>query len=260
MQCEEVRALINPAADSELSTSEAALVSEHLNNCLGCSNDWDKVLKIRSMVKEMVDLNPSSLTLEERLLTAIDKEEKSSRRQNFKTLFGRIAVAAVMVMGIGIGIVQFSNTSLQQANVDVSKLVAGIGHHSDAPEDPAFSVKYMGHGTENLSDKLGFKLKLSSLGSFSLYGADIVTNEKNKPFLRLCYTNEDDTNCIDCYQAPHGMLTFGASQEQTVNGKQVRLAKIGNQSVVMINDKDIDVVYASPISQDELLKLVAPNV
>jgi len=260
MRCDETKALINSAADNELSTSEAALVSEHLNRCLDCTDEWEQVLKVRSTLREIIKNNQPSSTFEKNLLFTIDKEIRLTRNQSVQHLLGKFAASFLLIVALGFGMFFYSQTQEARASVDVKQLVAGIGHHSDAPEDHAFIVSYMGRGAEHLSQKIGFKYKDSSLKTFTLYGADKVSVSQNKPFLRLCYSNEEHSNCIDCYQAPHGLLTLASSENQFINGKQVRIARIGNQSIVMINQQDLDVVYASALSQEELLKLVRPNV
>ena len=82
--------------------------------------------------------------------------------------------------------------------------------------------------------------------------------------MRMCYTCNDgsSTDCIDCYQAPTGLLSLQkTSMRQVVleNGQIASLGKFGGQSALLLSKQGADILYVSPISSEKLIKLVVPT-
>jgi len=279
MKCEEARALIGPASDNELANAEAALIAGHINDCMECRSEWDNILQVREGIGTIISANQPDTDFEKRIVATVYKEERKRSRVS------RNWATASIAAGVLISIAAFSAVKLQNAKnqekisltttvaktaqaastVALEDLVASVGHHSTGPEDPAYIVDYIGKSNpESFSTKAGFKIHTVKLANYVLHGSDIVKTKEAKTLVRMCYTCLDRTeeNCIDCYQAPSGMLSFGKTSTKVIalaNGRTARFGTLDGQSAVMISNKNFDTVYVSPIASNKLLDLVAPN-
>jgi len=80
--------------------------------------------------------------------------------------------------------------------------------------------------------------------------------------VRMCFNSGDrsSTDCIDCHQAPTGLLSLRKTSMHKItleNGQVASIGKLGNQSALLLSSNGADVLYVSPIASEKLIKLVA---
>lgn len=274
MNCEETRALIGPAIDDELTSADTARLMSHLEQCRSCKQEWDKLMAVREGIKGITQAEPAPADLEKRLLNAIHLEHQRNIR--LRATFLLVAAAAVAAFGGGAFLLFAPGTTPKLATgkletspraiSSIEKLLATAGHHSETSDDAAITIDYVGHkDAKDLTPLAGFAVKQSTLasshGTFKLSGSDMLKIGKQN-MVRLCYTSDDDdrVNCIDCYQAPEGMLSFAGARSQTINGKTVFSGRIGEDTVLKISENGVDIFYVTPLPVKELQDLIKANV
>lgn len=262
MNCDEIRALIGPAVDNELPNVELARVNDHLASCQACQIEWEKILELKGAISDIARGNEMSDAFEKKILFALKQEERQARGRHTWALVGLAAAATFLLFFMGRPESQSPQIAVKDA-VSAESLVAGLGHHSELPEDKSFSVDFV-RTTDlaEISGLAGFTVQGSKLASFDVSGADVVKSSRGKTLVRLCYTSVDSkySTCIDCYQAPQGTIAFGGGTVETINGKTVRINSVGKQSFLMMSHNGLDVVYSGAMPEDQLLALVKPNV
>ncbi len=284
MNCEETKALIGPARDNELTSSETAKVMSHLSECNDCQGDWDKVIAVKEGIQKLLDRQGVPVDLEKKISNALYEESRKDRQSRTRTIV--LAAAAAVTLGLGAFMVmqqpsgqiakapeqkipgQQTQTapqiaSLPEAAASVEHILNTAGHHGETSDDANISIDYVGkQDSEDLSKSSGLSVKPSTLANYKLYGSDVIKVGKDKTMVRLCYVsnNGKGESCIDCYQAPSGMLSLGPSEIQTLRGKTVRMSKVGSDNVVVISNNGMDIFYVSPMKEQDLIKLVEPNV
>lgn len=289
MNCEETKALIGPARDNELTSSETARVMSHLSECNDCQGDWDKVIAVKEGIEKILDRQGVPADLEKKISNALYEESRKDRQSRTRSLV--LAAAAAVTLGLVafMAMQQPSGqiakapelqtpgqkaqiapqttpqiASVPEAATSVEHILNTAGHHGDSSENDAnISVDYVGkQDSEDLSKSSGLSVKPSTLANYKLYGSDVIKVGKEKTMVRLCYVsnNGKGQSCIDCYQAPSGMLSLGPSESQTLRGKTVRMSKVGSDNVVVISNNGMDIFYVSPMKEQDLMKLVEPNV
>ncbi len=280
MKCDQVRALIGPATDNELPNAEAALVAGHISDCAPCRDQWDKILKVRQGIIDISRAQEPNAGFEKRLIAGVYLEERKKLRASFNWSVVGIAALALISMGavsyINLEKSKNENQSVATAqpglnktapveSVEVESLVLSVGHHSSGQENPAYQVQYKGKANPSgFSVEAGFKIEPANLANYVLQGSDIVKTSNDKTLVRMCYTslNKGETDCIDCYQAPSGMLAFAKTSTREIimaNGQTARFGEVDGQSAVMVSDRGLDTLYVSPIAAKRLLHLVSPN-
>ncbi|MBP9093368.1 zf-HC2 domain-containing protein [bacterium] len=267
MNCEQARELLGPASDNELANESAAMVAGHISKCDQCQSEWEQILSVRAGIVDILAQQKPSDDFEKRIISALHQEQKNSRRKYLSAYL--IGVAATIVLGsfaISAFLSSFrSPLSSTLSSIAAESLVASIGHHSTGPEDPSFVVNYVGKkDAVDLTPKVGFTVQRIKLTNYDLYGSDIVKTSDGKTLVRMCYncTDGSSTDCIDCYQAPTGLLSLQKttmSQIVLENGQVARLGKFGEQSALLLSKQGADILYVSPISSEKLIKLVAPT-
>lgn len=262
MNCEEVKGMIGPAADNELPNSDLARVNEHLSSCTDCRTEWDKVIAVKTAIRDIAAANDMNAGFEEKILQALRAEQPRRSNRSFYVIAGAIAAGLLALFFVGRPTEQLSERPVAGA-VNAEKLVVGLNHHSDKPEDRSFDVNFVDTiDPVKLSSLAGFEVQPVSIESFDASGADIVKSDKGKTLVRVCYVsaNKKYRTCIDCYQAPQGTIAFGGGSEEVINGRKVRINQVDNQSFLMVSHKGVDVVYSAAMPRDELLSLLKPSV
>lgn len=265
MNCEQARELLGPASDNELANESAAMVAGHISKCGQCQGEWEQILSVRAGIVDILAQQKPSDDFEKRIVSALHQEQKNSRRKYLSAYL--IGAAATIVLG-SFAISTFltssrSPLSSSANSIAVDNLVASIGHHSSGPEDPSFVVNYVGKkDAVDLTPKVGFTVQKIKLANYGLYGSDIVKTSDGKTLVRMCYncTDGSSTDCIDCYQAPTGLLSLRKTSMRQItleNGQVASIGKLGNQSALLLSSNGADVLYVSPIASDKLIKLVA---
>lgn len=280
MKCDQARALIGSATDNELANGEAALVADHIGDCAQCRDQWDKILRVRQGITDISRAQEPNADFEKRLIAGVYRQERKKSRASFNWAVVGIAALALISMGAVsyFNIEKSKNTNQSVAttqpglnkkasteSVEVEGLVLSVGHHSSGQESPAYKVQYKGKGNPSgFSAEAGFKIKAANLTNYVLEGSDIVKTSNHKTLVRMCYTSltKGETDCIDCYQAPSGMLSFAKTSTREIvmaNGQTARFGEVDGQSAVMVSNQGLDTLYVSPIAAKKLLQLVAPN-
>ncbi len=274
MNCEETKALIGPAVDDELTSADTARLMSHIEQCTSCKLEWDKLIAVKEGIKCIVEAEPAPADLEKRLLNAIHLEHQRNIR--LRASFLLVAAAAVAALGGGAFLLLNPSTQpkLASSNLEstpraissIEKLLAVAGHHSETSDDAAITINFVGHkDARDLTPLAGFAVKQSILasshGTFNLSGSDMLKIGKQN-MVRLCYTSDDDqrVNCIDCYQAPQGMLSFVGGKPETINGKTVISGRIGEDTVIKISENGTDIFYVTPLPAKDLQELIKANV
>lgn len=273
MNCEETKALIGPARDNELTSSETAKVMSHLSECNDCQGDWDKVIAVKEGIEKILDRQGVPVDLEKKISNALYEESRKDRQSRTRSLV--LAAAAAVTLGLVAFMAmqppsgqiakapELNNIQIASAT-SVEHILNTAGHHGNSSENDAnISIDYVGRqDSEDLSKSSGLNVKPSTLANYKLYGSDVIKVGKDKTMVRLCYVsnNGKGKSCIDCYQAPSGMLSIGPSESQTLRGKTVRMSKVGSDNVLVISSNGMDIFYVSPMKEQDLMKLVEPNV
>lgn len=277
MNCEQARELLGPASDNELANESAAMVAGHIEKCAQCQEEWDQILSVRSGIGDILAKQKPSDDFEKRIISALHKDQQADKVKYMSTFFIG-AAATVLLVSLALSSSYLTGHSPEQiqslkpapnkearaANaIAAENLVASIGHHSSGPEDPSFVVDYVGKkDASDLAPKVGFAVQKIQLPNYVLFGSDIVKAGRGKTLVRMCYncTDGSSTDCIDCYQAPTGLLSLKKTSMQQIvleNGQVASLGKLGNQSALLLSSKGSEVLFVSPISSEKLIKLVA---
>ena len=290
MNCEQARELLGPASDNELANESAAMVAGHISKCNQCQSEWEQILSVRAGIVDILAQQRPSDDFEKRIISALHNDQQASKVKYMTTFFIGAAATVLLVFlaltspyfagrtplqvqsqrqgqrqeqGQGQNLAQ-GNSSESKDAIAAENLVASIGHHSSGPEDPSFVVDYVGKkDASDLAAKVGFAVQKIKLANYGLYGSDIVKTSNGKTLVRMCFNSSDGTSadCIDCYQAPTGLLALRkTSMRQIVleNGQVASIGKLGNQSALLLSSNGADVLYVSPLASEKLIKLVAP--
>jgi anti-sigma factor RsiW len=267
MNCEQARELLGPASDNELANESAAMVAGHISKCDQCQSEWEQILSVRAGIGDILAQQKPSDDFEKRIISALHRDQQASKVKYMTTFFIG-AAATVLLVSLALSSPYFAGRTpvpVQSQNAIVAEnLVASIGHHSSGPEDPSFVVDYVGKkDASDLAAKVGFAVQKIKLDNYGLYGSDIVKTSDGKTLVRMCFNSSDgsSTDCIDCYQAPTGLLSLRKTSMRQItleNGQVASIGKLGNQSALLISSNGADVLYVSPIASEKLIKLVAP--
>lgn len=260
MNCSEVLACLDSAADNELPSSQAAIIQGHLNSCSACKNDWDKIIDVRQGIKSILENNKPQNDLDKRIIASLNTPPNIKQNRSLRLTMALVAILALII--ITGSILNVANQSIQISNgVSVERLLASVDHHSDGPQDKNIKVEYLGNkDTAQISKIVGFKLSGITIDDFKLEGSDLIKIPKNKTLVRMCFTSDNYSHCIDCYQAPQGMLSFENSTTSILNGKEVKTYTSKGQTALMLNKNGIDILYVGSLPKNELIKLVQTNV
>jgi hypothetical protein len=267
MNCEQARELLGPASDNELANESAAMVAGHISKCDQCQAQWEQILSVRAGIGNILAEQKPDADFEKRIISALHQDQKNNRRRYFSAyLVGAAATLLLVSLTIPTFLSWFRSPLSSLGNsIAAESLVASIGHHSSGPEDSNYVVNYVGKkDAVDLTPKVGFAVQKITIGNYLLFGSDIVKTAQGKTLVRMCYscTDGSSTDCIDCYQAPTGLLALQkTSMRQVVllDGQIANVGKIGGQSALLLSVKGTDVLYVSPISSEKLIKLVAPT-
>lgn len=289
MNCEQARELLGPASDNELANESAAMVAGHISKCNQCQSEWEQILSVRAGIVDILAQQRPSDDFEKRIISALHSDQQASKVKYMTTFFIGAAATVLLVslaltspyfagrtplpvQSQGQGQEQRQGQKLAQGNSSESKdaiaaenLVASIGHHSSGPEDPSFVVDYVGKkDASDLAAKVGFAVQKIKLANYGLYGSDIVKTRDGKTLVRMCFNSSDGTSadCIDCYQAPTGLLSLRKTSMRQItleNGQVASIGKLGNQSALLLSKQGADILYVSPLASEKLIKLVEPT-
>ncbi len=260
MNCNDVLACLDSAADNELPSSEAAILQGHLNNCSACKNDWDKIIDVRQGIKSILENNRPKDDLDKRIIASLNTTSNIKQNRSLRLLIG---VAAIFALILFTGsILNVPKPSLQISSaVSVESLLLSVDHHSDGPQDKNIKVEYLGNkDTAQISKIAGFNLSGIKMDDFKLEGSDLIRVPQNKVLVRMCFTSDNYSHCIDCYQAPQGMLSFQNCTTSILDGKEVKTYTAKGQTALMLNKNGIDILYVGSLPKSELIKLIQTNV
>lgn len=260
MNCNDVLACLDSAADNELPSSEAAILQGHLNSCSACKSDWDKIIDVRQGIKSILEDNRPKADFEKRIIDKLNTESRNKPNKIFRLSMLAAAIFA-LILFTG-SILNVPKPSLQISSaVSVENLLASVDHHSNGPQDKNIKVEYLGNkDTAEISKIAGFNLSGIKMDDFKLEGSDIIRVPQNKVLVRMCFTSDNYSHCIDCYQAPQGMLSFENSTTSILDGKEVKTYTSKGQTALMLNKNGIDILYVGSLPKSELMKLIQTNV
>ncbi|MDZ4834401.1 MAG: zf-HC2 domain-containing protein [Candidatus Melainabacteria bacterium] len=275
MKCDEARALSTPALDNELTVEQTALFNSHIDVCESCSTAWVGALHIRSGVKDILKSFPATNDLESKIkhnLTLIERESTPIWKNQWL-----LAAACILPMILVVAFLNFSSdkklteqnesVSMDQTQVfinnsalTINDLISKTSHSSETPQADEVDGRFASRSiTLDQKSDIGFPLIDTKMVAYELGGAEILqTNDKK--IVRMCFKTKDSDLCIDCYQAPTGVIALYQDTAHTPADKVLSTSRIGNVNLVMFSKRGIDVVYASALPQSQLLKLVRSNV
>ncbi len=258
MDCKEARAYLTPALDNELPMPDSARLSEHLATCENCRSDWNASLKLREGIRQLIQAIPENDSLETELLKNL--RSAVTPKQRTGPLSMRFAIAAALIACICCGL--FFYRSTLGSPIAVEALVKATSHGSNEKKAGLFHVEGQLDGSlDQAATVLGTAIVTSNLHPFHVSSVEVIADKQNRRAVRLCYTvDTGDSLCIDCYQAPAGLLSFSGEVMQAGDGRTVHYATMAGENVVMFSKQGKDIVYASALPKEKLLALVLPNI
>ena len=146
MWCLTVKRKLNALLDAELPAAERARVEEHLHECASCRQALDRLRGVAAALAQAPEPPPVPVRFAERLMaTAARRAEQASHRPVVVRLWPsfppamRVAAAAMLVLGIGVGVLMGwdlsrtpSKPSRLAAAADLNA-VYGLDYLSEAP-------------------------------------------------------------------------------------------------------------------------------
>lgn len=259
MDCARARAFMCPEIDDELQISDSAQLQEHLSSCSACGLEWEALIAVKKATRKVAERVVVPQELHERLIDALRKEgnrNSSTAVPLRKTLFLSGAVAALASF-IVIAIFTFRAVDLRQDSAESLVMETADGSSSSS----AGHFKHLApvdYGRKaNIVREAGAKYEIAKIGVLKVAALDMFEDSKGRRILRACYRDSADHSfCIDCYQAPEGLLTFSGSQIALKSGKKAKFKQVGNHNVIVVNKNGIDYVFATPLSKSRFLALL----
>jgi hypothetical protein len=266
MNCSDARALSTPAIDNELTVELAAKFNQHVDECSDCRETWDSALHIRTGVKEILESFPPTTTLESKILADLSREERQTIRIWRNKWMLAVACVVPLILFVALGTPHSSKVSDSQSvqannyTLTVNDLISKTSHADEEPPATQYADSITSQSI-SLSEKskAGFPIIDANLVAYKLGGAEILVTQ-NKKIVRMCFKTDGDDLCIDCYQAPSGVIALNKSPDVRTGDEIVSTSSVGKINLVMFTKAGVDVVYASELPKEQLLKLVQPNV
>jgi len=292
MSCAETIPKLELMADDELTSEQAATILSHIDECASCRDNWYSLLALRQTIKDKAaSFVPEGgfAALEDRLITAVRKEDWQTR-SNSRKYEGPIRAAAALLLlvvaaaiyGATGGFAELDKQNLPLvAQKDVTQKppiqVQSIATDTTAPvslEDalsnfdqflakpPLVRPAATADELARLSQQVGFAVKPMQLPGFKLAGCQIVASSPGKSnMVRLCYSriNGKGNDSIMCYQAAGGKLVAKGLNEHFIDGRKICCGETQNKSIVFIpgqKDNSNETLLVGTISKSDLMDLV----
>lgn len=147
MSCKETRELIHGYADAELDLVKSLEIEDHLKSCHDCTQTYEGIRSLRSVVSRGALRFEPPATLEKRLRTALRKESKPNRgtwllRWRWLVAGASLAGAAVVIWAVVAIIARPSAEDLQAREIVASHVRSLMADHlTDVPSSDQHTVK-----------------------------------------------------------------------------------------------------------------------
>ncbi|MCG0278935.1 MAG: zf-HC2 domain-containing protein, partial [Thermanaeromonas sp.] len=119
MRCRQARKMLSPYIDDELSDAERAALEEHLNSCEACRSELEALKRISEGLKEIYQEVKAPPDFVDKVMKRIQElEEGKSPRlfqddlPGYQNRWLRVGLAAVLTVGMGLGILQYGRAHL----------------------------------------------------------------------------------------------------------------------------------------------------
>jgi len=254
MDCAKARVFMCPEIDDELPVTDSALLQEHLSACSACNYEWEALLLVDRNVRAAKERAVMPEDLPDRIISSLRKGEQArSGRAVFSLKFWSFSAAAVAV---AFCICFMLLPVRDSAESLVAETADGSANASQAHYKHVNSIGLAAKSEDMQS--VGFAPRLQKFTGLKVAALDVYSDGSGRKVLRACYQDSRDHSfCIDCYQAPTGLLSFRGTEETTIAGAKARVGRIGNHNVVMLTKNGLDYVYASPLEKKRLLTMIA---
>ncbi|MDR3614762.1 MAG: hypothetical protein P4L53_14480 [Candidatus Obscuribacterales bacterium] len=196
--------------------------------------------------------------LEERLLTAINHAAR--KRKVGSPSSARVVFLAVLAVAACISLFVFSSKTLIKDSAEI--LVLETAHGSKILSKTNFH-RVAGVNSRELAEtakSIGLTGAPLAILGLSVGTTDVLQDQQGRKILRTCFQDSRNHSfCIDCYQAPSGLLSFkGAELNPKMRGR-AQFEHIGNHNVIVLSKNGVDYIYASTLSKERLLALIFAN-
>ena len=125
MECQEVRQQLSAWLDDELDNAAGVALAAHLDRCEACRKEWRRLTALESALSNLAAPVPSGLA--EKVLARM---RPPRRRQWWQT----VALAACLVLGIGLGCTMARSFYAPAASNDPGAEVASLEVFQDFPQ------------------------------------------------------------------------------------------------------------------------------
>lgn len=99
MTCRNVEVKLSAFVDAELSGREMIAIREHLSGCESCQIELEALSTVRRMIQDSVETPPLPEGMEERLMAALDAQDRQARRPSPRLVLAGGLVCALAMLG-----------------------------------------------------------------------------------------------------------------------------------------------------------------
>lgn len=262
MECAKARAFMCPEIDDELQISDSAQLQEHLSSCSTCGREWEALISVKKATRAVAERIAVPQELHEKLIDALRKNghRKSGVVVPIRKTLILSGTVAALASFFFIAIFTFKAVDLHQDSAESLVMETSDG----SPSQSSGHFKHLAqvdYGRKaNIVRTADAKYEIAKIGALKVAALDMFEDSRGRRILRACYQDSvDHSFCIDCYQAPAGLLTFNGSEIALKSGKKAKFKYVGNHNVVVVNKNGIDYVFATPLSKSRFLALLGES-
>lgn len=275
IDCDEAGLLMCPEIDGELEVANSVSLSKHLNGCSACSETFEQLTDLSRKARTYADQLVVPVDLEKNINAALKRSQSSSGGGQLLKLF---SIAAVSIAAIGIIVISVqkmpttsktttiatvpttvgtattpASTATTASPQSVDNLVAETGHAAQYKGPSSFKViERKKPATSDAKTTKPFNFR--SMSQFRVASIDTFVGPDGRQIVRTCYQLIGKNHvCVDRYEMPIGLLAIEGAAVEQINGKTAHCEKIGDQTVICMQEDGRDVVYASGASKKDLL-------
>ena len=255
MDCAKARAFMCPELDDELPVTGSAMLQDHLTSCSRCSNEWEALLLVHQNIRALQASIVVPEALEERLITVIDSETRK-RKVGFSSS-ARVVFLATLAVAACVSVFMFSSKTLIQDSAEMLVFETADGSKIHSKKNFKRVAGVDSRKLAATAKSIGLDSTPLAIAGLSVATNDVLQDHQGRKILRTCFQDSRDHSfCVDCYQAPSGLLSFKGAELNPHTGRGGQFEHIGNHNVIMLSKNGVDYVYASTLSKDRLLALI----
>jgi len=99
MTCRNVEAKLSAYVDAELTGREMVAIRQHIATCESCACELEALSTVRRMIQDSVETPPLPEGMEERLLAALDAQDRKAMRPSPRLVLAGGLVCALAMFG-----------------------------------------------------------------------------------------------------------------------------------------------------------------